>query len=87
MGQSRNDQENPAQKNHREKVKKYLERAFTLNAGILSAQEQIREYQSRSYHISSPSDFSGPRVQHSPLLMLWRRRLILKPVYKKSWMN
>lgn len=65
MDQSRNDQENPAKKKHRENVKKYLERTLTLNAGIKSAWEQIQEYQSRSYHISSPSDFSGPRVQRS----------------------
>lgn len=65
MDQSRNDQENPAQKKHRENVKKYLERTLTLNAGIKSAWEQIQEYQSRSYHISSPSDFSEPRVQRS----------------------
>lgn len=66
MDQSRNDQATPAQKKHRENVKKYLERAFSLNAGIQSAWEQIQEYQSRSYHLSSPSDFSAPRVQRSP---------------------
>jgi DNA-directed RNA polymerase specialized sigma subunit len=66
MDQSRNDQESAARKNHRENVKKFLERTFDLNAGIQSAWEQIQEYQSRSYRLSSPSDFSAPRVQRSP---------------------